>query len=442
MVKESISKNSPVLVKLNIEVSPDQVNAHLNEYFGGLAKYVKIQGFRPGKAPLHVVKKLYGKEASKEISQQLVSESLLEVVRKHDLKIILPPTLTAVDSPKEDKAFCFEAEVDLKPEVPEINCSSIEIQVPEKPTVNDKQVEDELKAAHEQFVHYHRIKENRPIKSDDSTVVQYEGKVDGQKIEKASAEKQELILGSGQVTPEFETAILGLKEGENTNFEIDFPEDHQVDEVKGRKLQFDIKILEIHEKHLPELNEELIKKIHPEAKNLDELKSLLRKTLEDQTEHRHTKSVRNELGKALVEKYPFEISARQRQMTAESFARDSVQQMIQMGLKENELMDRQAQIMEESAKSAEHQIRLSYILEKIARQQDLKVSDKDIEERLEKTAKLTNLGLSEIKKYYAGKDEDAAISRMERLKMDIMDEKSLDYALSKARIKNEDIDKK
>ncbi|PIR22954.1 MAG: trigger factor [Deltaproteobacteria bacterium CG11_big_fil_rev_8_21_14_0_20_45_16] len=434
-IKENLQKNSSVQARLKIEMAPERVNNHLNTFYGGLAKRAKIQGFRPGKAPLDLVKKVYGEEASNEVTQRMVSESLMEVVRKHDLKLILPPTLIAVDSPKENTSFTFEAELDLKPEVPEIPWDKLEIENTEKQTATPEMIEDQLKEIQDRFTHYHAIHDDRPVKEDDMVVVRYDGLVDGQKVEQASTDRQELALGRGQVAEDFEKAVLGKKKGDKSTFTLPFPETHQVEEVRGKDVVFELEILEIQSKHTPELNDDLAKKVNPKYSCLDELRKEIETNLVSSLELQQTKNLQDKVGDKLVESMSFEISPRQKQMTAESLARDSIQRMFQAGIKEDDIKGRQAEIMEASAKNAERQIRLAYILDRIARDQEIKVEKVDIDKRLQKTASATGLSVSEIEKYYSQKDEEESISRMDKLKLDILDEKSLDYALSKARIK-------
>jgi len=435
-IKENLQKNSNVQARLRIEMAPERVNSHLNSFYGGLAKHAKIQGFRPGKAPLEVVKKVYGEEASNEVTQRMVSESLMEVVRKHDLKLILPPTLIAVDSPKENTSFTFEAELDLKPEVPEIPWEKLEIEATEtQQTVTSEMIDDQLKEIQDRFTHYHAIHEDREVKEDDLVVVKYDGLVDGQKVEQASTEKQELALGRGQVAEDFEKAVLGKKKGEKSSFTLPFSKTHQVEKIRGKDVVFDLEILEIQSKHTPELNDDLAKKVNPKYSGLEELRKEIETNLVASMELQHQKKLQDKVGDKLVESMSFEISPRQKQMTAESLARDFIQRMFQAGIKEDDIKGRQAEIMEASAKNAERQIRLAYILDRIARDQEIKVEKEDIDKRLKKTASATGLSVSEIEKYYSQKDEEESISRMDKLKLDILDEKSLDYAFSKARIK-------
>lgn len=438
-METKLDRINQVSAKLAVEVPATRVNEELASYFKAVSKFAKIQGFRQGKAPLNLIKKMYGQEASQEITQRLVSDSLKEIVREHNLHIILPPTLLAVDSPEENRNFHFEAELDLKPEIPKINLEDLEVEGPEKQIVTDALIEEELEKIRKNFAHYHPLIEDRGAVATDLVKVKYEGFVDGTKVERASVDEQDLPLGTEQVSSDFENAVLGLKKNDKKDFEIEFSADHQVEEVRGRKVQFRLEVLDIQKQHIPDWNEERIQQVNADAKSIDDLKAWLKEDLESRFEHQHQKQMHDQVGDALIKKYPIEINARQKKMTSESILRDSIQRMLRMGMSKEEIENQQKEMMEAAAESAEQQIKLAYLLEGVATQNEIRVDEKDVEKRLQKTAQLTGHSLAEIKEFYSHKEEGEAYSRIDRLRLDILDEKSLDYALSKARIKVKEV---
>lgn len=436
-MKETLTKESSVHAKVNVQLPSSRVNEHLNAFFAEVAKHAKVQGFRKGKVPPHVVKKLYQEEAHSQVGEKLISEALLEVIRKHDLKLILPPQLLAVDSPKENQDFSFEASLDLKPEVPEIDVTAIEVEDVETKIITDDDVHQHLDQLREQFTHYHDLKQDRPAIQSDSVTVSYTGSVDGEKIDAASSENQELVLGKGQTLKEFEEAIVGMNPGEMKNLEVEFSQDHQIEAVKGRKIQFQLMLKKIREQHIPDLDDGLAQKMDPAVKTLDELREKTKAKLQKQEDFQKQKTLRDRVGDALIKMTSIEVSPRQKKLTAENMLRDQIQQLSRWGMPEEEIRKRQNELIEESSKEAEKQIRLAYVLEKIARQESLQVSQEDIDARMHKTAELTGASLDQIKQYYQTaeeNDEPGQSSRMDRLKLDLMDEKSLDYALSKAKL--------
>lgn len=438
-MKERLDKTSSVSAKISVELPPERVNAQLEAYYSSVAKHAKIQGFRKGKAPLAVIKKMYKEDASSYIGERLISEGLSEAIRKYELHIILPPKLVAVDSPAENQVFRFEAELDLKPEVPSVDCSLISISIPKEKEIGSEDVDREIESIRESFATYEALEpaQRSQVKADDSVSIRYTGSVNGQKIEKASTDRQQVVLGKSQVLEDFEKALPEMKVGEVKTLKVNFGDSHPIEEIRGKEVEFQLEVLEILEKRLPEVNDEFLKQVDPSLSKIEELREKISSDLKNAEISRIERARRDAIGKALVEKYPFEISARQRQMTGESLLRDNIQNLMRMGLTQAQIQTQQKELLEEASKAAEHQIKLAYILDQIARQEEINVTDEDVKSRLQKTADRTGYSLTEIEAYYSQKEENEATSRMDRLKMDIRDEKSLDYALSKATIKLE-----
>ncbi|TVQ80270.1 MAG: trigger factor [Bradymonadales bacterium] len=434
-MKENIEKSSSVSAKISVELPPETVEKHLNEFYREAAKHAKIDGFRPGKAPVQVVKKIYQEQASSSVSQQLISDSLNELVRKHKLKLILPPNLIAADSPQEGQAFKFEAELDLKPEMPEIDCSTIEVETPTKQEVTEKDVDKQIELIREQFANFESPIETRAVKEGDKIQFSYQARLENEAVPEASSAGEEYRVGKGEILPDFEKVLLGMKVGEKRTTQIQFGETHPIATVRGKKLDFEIELKDLKEAKLPDLNDEFIAKIEPKAKGVSDFREILKDELIARAETEHLAELRDRVGESLVDKYPFEISPRYRQMMAERILRDHIQNLMQRGFSEEQIREDSPKLLEEASKAAERQIRLSYILEKIYQDQNLEVTEKDLEDRFERLSQSSGISVAEIRSYYSQKDEKEGVSRLDRLKMDVLDQKSLDYALSKARMK-------
>lgn len=434
-MKDNLQKSSPVSAKISIEIPAETVGQHFSEFFKEAAKYAKLDGFRPGKAPLQVVKKMYKDQASSSVSQQLISDSLSEAVRKHDLKLILPPQLLAVDSPEEGKDFKFEAELSLKPEVPKIDCSSIEVEAPKKEEVNDAKVDEQIDLIRENFATYKELIEQRGAKEGDKIQFAYEGFLNNEKIPEACSEGEEYRVGKSEILPDFEKVLIGMKPGETRSTKVKFGEDHPIEQVRNKEIEFKLELKSLKAPNLPELNDEFVAKINPNTKTLPEFKEVIKKELSSRTEQEYQSELRNRLSDQLIDKYTFEISPRHKQMTAERILRDHIQNLMKRGLTEEQIKTQSQQMMADASTVAERQIRLVYILEKIYRDEKLEVTDQDIQDRFKKISESTGISVTEIEKYYSQKEEGDEISRLDRLKMELLDQKSLDYALSKARIK-------
>lgn len=431
----TLQQTTPVSAKLKIQVPARDVNARFTNYFSSLATRAKVPGFRPGKAPQDVVKKLYKQESASDLSERLISEFLVEAIREHKLDLVLPPVLIATDMPEENRDFTFEVEVHLKPTLPALNLKGLTIEMTSSAAVADADIEKEIETLREADASYVDIKETRPAALNDCVVVSFDGSVDGKSSPGMKSESQTLVLGKRQFLPEFEEAAIGLKVGESKKFDLPFPEKYHEPSLQGKTAQFEIKILNIKEKILPAIDDEFAKAADPKASSLSDLRTRIRQRLEEHHQQREKERTRDLIGDALVERHVFEVSPRQVEALAEKLAEQTHHMMHQMGLEHEESEEHFKSLMESSLKKAERDLRLSYILEAIGKEQKFEASDEDIQKRMEIAAARSGLSIAQVKAHYAAKDEGAARSRLDRLKSDVVDEKSLDYAASVATIK-------
>jgi trigger factor len=431
-----IEQKSEVLARLKITMPAAQVNERLNSYFAGLAKQAKVPGFRPGKAPKDVVKKMYGDDSASDLSERLISEGVLHAIKEKSLSVVMAPVLVATDMPQENKDFNFEVEIDLRPKVPAIDPKKIQIEGAGTLDVTDEEISQQLHAIQENDASFVDIKETRAALPTDCVVIRFQGTIDGTQPPEMQSESHTAVLGQGQLIPEFEAAIVGLKPGEEKTSPVKFPADYHAKDLQGRTVEFKIGLISIKEKILPTLDDEFAKGIDPDVKNLDELKAKVKEKLTEQKKRMQHDQLRDQIGDALVAKFPFEVSPRQVESFAHNIAEQTHRMMHQMGHHHEETEDHQNKLIQASMKKAERDVRLAYILESIARDQKLEVTAEEIKAKMETTAKRAGISLSQVQSYYSAKDEGENVSRLERLKIDILDEKSLDYAISAATIKN------
>lgn len=179
-----------------------------------------------------------------------------------------------------------------------------------------------------------------------------------------------------------------------------------------------------------------MKGIDPDTKTVAEFREKVRQKMAESHERVRKDELRDRVGDTLVEKFKFDVSARQIELVAQRLAHQTHQMMHQMGHQHEENDELTANLMKSSMKKAERDVRLSYILEVVAKDQKIEVTDADVDARLEAIAKRANAPMSQVKAYYSQKPEDSDVTRLDRLRVDLVDEKSLDYVLSQVTIKD------
>ncbi len=431
-----IEKINSTQAKLIVLVPSTTVGQRIDNYYSSLAKKAKIPGFRPGKAPKNVVRQHFGQDSVADLIERMVAEFTSEAVENQNLELLYPPKLLATDVPDETKDFKFEVEIDLKPAVPEIRWEGLEIEdIETKPVTNDD-VEGQLKILQDTEANFVPLIEDRGIINDDKVTLAFKGHWNGTYLPELQSEGHSFEVGKKHFLPDFETAILGMRKGEKKSFDVTFPEDYHAEKFRNQIVTFDTEILAIEVKKLPELTDELAAKLFPETPTLASLTDKIRAELAQQRERMRKKSLQDAVGDKLVDLHNFEVNERQLQTLAHQMAHEAHRMMHDMGVEHEENEENEKALHASSLKKAKRDIQLSYILQKIAEEQKFELVPDDFEKRFAETAAKTGYSVAQIKQYYASRDEDSPVSRLERLRIDILDEKSLDYALSKATMKN------
>jgi len=271
-----------------------------------IAKKAKIQGFRPGKVPVKVVKKMYAAD----IEQDAISEAVREVL-DNGLKelgitdMIAEPEVTKFE--KKDDKIEVEIKVYTRPEIEigdEYKECVPEVEVPE---VTDEEVEEEIKKIAEAQAET-KVSRKRILKEGLIGVIDFTGYIDGEKMENGSAEAYPLEIGSNSFIPGFEEQLVGMKVGESKRIKVTFPENYGAKEIAGKEAEFDVTLQEIQEKVPAEINDELAKKyMAKEDATLDELKEMIKQSIEERKKAEAFAPKKEEILECLVKKYEIDL---------------------------------------------------------------------------------------------------------------------------------------
>ena len=243
-------------IKLEITVESTRFDEAIKKVYFKSAKYFNIPGFRKGKAPMQIVEKYYGKEIFYEDAfNEVAQEALEEAIKENKLEVVSRPDIEVTQIEK-GKDLIFTAVVQTKPEVTLGKYKGIQVKKVEY-NVSDEDVEHELMHLAEKNARLVSV-EDRPVESGDITVIDFEGFVDGVAFEGGKAENYALEIGSGQFIPGFEEQMLGMKEGEERELNVKFPDEYHSENLKGKDAIFKVKVHEIKEKQIPELNDEFV----------------------------------------------------------------------------------------------------------------------------------------------------------------------------------------
>ena len=359
--------------KISVNFPSADLNSQVEKRLNEIRRTIKMDGFRPGKVPLNVVKKRHGAQVEQEILGEKVQQMFYEAVAQESLKVAGYPMFDELDN--KDGTVSFVARFETYPEISVPEFSGVKV---EKVTsdVTDEDVEKMITRLREQRMAWKPSKSAaKKAKKGEQVIMDFIGKIDGEVFEGGSAENVPLEIGSGRMIHGFEDGVIGMKKGEEKTIEVTFPEDYQADHLKGKLATFDITVHSISTQQLPEIDEEFVKSFGVE----DGTEASLRTEIKENMEKELSRAVQNlnrtatldalqsvvdvQLPKALVDQ------------EVQNLMNNMVQQMKQQGMNEKDI-NISADMYQADA---EKRVKLGLIIGDVIRANSVEASDSDVD---------------------------------------------------------------
>lgn len=312
---------SGVSRRLNVSVPNSRVNEQFEARIQRTAKTVKMNGFRPGKVPVNVVRREYGAGIYQEVVNDIIRDTVFEAIQQEKINAVGTPNIEKVEN--KDDALVYEATVEVYPEVNVAGFDGLEIER-KKAEVKDADVDTMIENLQKQRQTWAETK--GMAKNEMQVTFDFEGSIDGEKFDGGSAEDYTLVLGSGQMIPGFEDGIVGMKKGEEKVIDVTFPEDYQAENLAGKAAQFKITVKKVERSKLPEIDKEFLEVFGlSEEDGIEKLKADVRKNMEREVKNGLRSQVKQAAFDALVAANDIEVPA---SMVAQEIDRQR-QQMVQ-----------------------------------------------------------------------------------------------------------------
>ena len=379
-MKVTLEKEKENVVKLDITIpAKDAVDAY-NKAVSTISKYVNIDGFRKGKAPRAVVERHVGTERIKqEAIENLMPKAINQAVVDNNLDLIAQPYITNYNfNIGEDLTVTAKAE--LRPEVTLGQYKGLTVEVKDSPVE-----EDAMQKSIDRLLEQHSTQEtviDRPTKDTDIAVIDFEGTANGEKIQGGDAKNYPLDLAHSNFIPGFAEQLVGKNLNDEFDIKVTFPEDYHDEKLKGQPATFKIKINEIKEKKLPELNDEFAQKVGS-FKNVDELKADIQNYLNSQRERTNKMNSENEVFKAVIDGAKVDIPQSMVDREANSLKQEYTQRLAAQGINWEALVKAQGedQLLKNLSEDALVRIKNSLVIDKIAKEENIKLEQKDLEDK-------------------------------------------------------------
>lgn len=424
-MKSTLDKMTGLSRKLNIEIPADRVQQAFEKVYKGIQKSATVKGFRKGKAPLATIRSIYSEKVRSDVVQDLIQDSYQAALEEHALDPVGFPKISFSNA-DEASPFHFTAEFEVRPEVVIKKFENLPVQK-EILDISEERVGGILENIRNSQAETVTVFEDRALTPSDVALIDFKGSVHGEPIPNGSAEGHLLEIGSGQFIDGFEEGLTGMKIGEHRTVNLRFPEKYHEPTLAGQPVTFEVTLKGIKKKQLPELNDELAKKVGA-YENLDALKTAIRKDIQDSEERRILEEMRNRLIKALVENNPIEVPRSLVSEQKQALVEDFKGRLSQQGLGETEFEEYKSKWDGDFENTARFMVHSTFLLDTLAHQLKLEATPSEIEAKIDEYAKQSGLELAKIKQFYAKPE------RRSRLAFQITEQKVVDHLLGKAKI--------
>lgn len=425
-MKSNVEKVSNLSRKLNIEVPAATVQSSFQKMFQGIQKEVTIKGFRKGKAPLTTVKSMYGDRVAQDVIQDLIQKHYAMALTEHKLEPISYPEFE-FENPSENKDFSFSAAFDVRPEVNLKKYEGIEVEK-EKFEFDPQKVDQVLENIRSSRATFETVTEDRPAKTGDIAVIDFEGFVGGTPLENGTGKSHNLELGAKQFIDGFEEGIIGMKKGESKTLSLKFPDPYHSQELAGKPVDFKVTLNEIKAKVLPELTEEFIASLGG-PKDLETLKTSIREDLENTEKKRIEDAFKNRLLKTLVRENPVDVPPSLLKEQKASLVEDFKRRMSEQGMGPEDFASYVEKWDGDFTKTATEMIQSSFLVDAIAKKHDLFAKKEDVDAKMNEYAQQTNIEVSRIREFYGRPEQSSRLTYM------ITEEKVINFLNKSVKVK-------
>ena len=356
-----------IRVELPIAPIEEQVDSRLKT----VGRTAKIKGFRPGKVPAKVVRQRYGKQVREEVLSEVLQKSYTEAVTQEKLNPAGGPKIETEDD--NGKTFAFTATFEIMPEVKLKDLEKIKIEKPDV-TIGDEDIDDMLTNLRKQKASWEEVA--RKSADGDRVVIDFVGKLKGEVFPGGEGKEYPVVLGAGQMLPDFEKGLLGVKAGEETAFKVKFPKDYHAEDLAGKKADFEINVHRVEGEVLPELNDEFAESFNVTEGGLEQFKADVRENMDREAGQKVTNDIREQVMNALLESNPLDIPNTLKHQEMHALQKEAMQRL---GVEDAAM----APPLDNFSEGAEKRVALGLLLRQVIVDKEITVDEAMMRTRVE-----------------------------------------------------------
>jgi trigger factor len=405
-MQSEIREISPVLVEVTVEVPWDRIHKDLNDTYREIGKTARVRGFRPGKVPKNILKQVYGQQAAAQVTGTLVEQGLMHAVQEHELHIVAQPEMEEPPALEQGKPLTFKAKVEVRPKIDKVATDALEvwqktIEVP------DEAVDAEIEGLREQHAEIQALDPIRPAEECDLITIDYTVTVDGEAKEDLGAEGRQVEIVDEHLLPALKEGLLGMQPGEEKTIDVAFEDDHPNPDLQGKTAQFAVRAKELHQKLLPELDDEFAKDCG-DFETLLELRLKIREGLEGSAKQQSDAQLKDQLIEGLIQANDIQVPPSMVQQQQQMMMYEMAQYMQMAGQQGAPGAD----FFSGVEQRAQRRVQAGLLLAALARQEGIDVTEADLDAKFQEIADQTGKHIAKVRADYQEAQRDALESQL------------------------------
>ena len=409
--------------RLSVTLPLDKVNTEIESRLKRLARTVKLHGFRPGKVPMKIVEQQFGGQVRQEVLGDAVQRSFGEAVKEKNLRVAGYPRIEVKPGDTPEHQFEYIATFEVYPEVAVGEFAQVRIERPVV-NINDAEVDKTIDILRKQRTHYHVV--YRAAQPGDQIRMDYRGTLGGQPFGGGSGTDQNTLLGGGQLLPDFEKNVIGMKAGESRAFDLRFPDDYHSKEVAGKDAHFEVQLKEVQQPHVPEADAAFAKSLGVADGDLAKMRADVKANLDREVKRRAETRVKDQVMRSLLEATKVEVPRALMDMEIERLMQNMRHDLEQRGLKAEQIpMPREAFEPE-----AVRRVTLGLILAEMVKLHKLEAKPEQIKLVIQEYAQSYEKP-EEVMRWYYQQPE-----RLREVESIVLEDNVVQWALSNAKVED------
>ncbi|MGL4860141.1 MAG: trigger factor [Enterobacteriaceae bacterium] len=411
--------------RLTITVAADQVEQAYKSELVNVAKKVRIDGFRKGKVPMHIVAQRYGASVRQDILSELMQNHFVRAIVDNKINPAGAPSYIVPEDYHPGNDFIYDVEFEVYPEITLQGLDSIEVEKPQV-TVKPEDVDTMLETLRKQQATWKEAAD-RAAQAEDKVILDFNGSIDGEEFEGGKAEDFSLVMGQGRMIPGFEEAIKGHKAGDEFTIDVTFPEDYHAENLKGKAAQFAAVLKSVQELELPELTPEFIKRFGIADGTVEGLRAEVQRNMERELKVAVRNRIKGQVLDGLAKANEVEVPATLVDQEIDILRQQAAQRF---GASQKQALELPRELFEEQAKG---RVRVGLLLGEVIRDAELKVDESRVEDLIKEMASAYEDPEEVIHFYKTNKEMHGNMRNV------ALEEQAIEWLLTKAKVTEKDV---